>query len=506
MPKAYTESPQLRKHPVDTKYKGIFTYLEIGTKGAAILDLRSFLAGEATSVFRPGAPVSTVHEITALQYALEKQNRRPIIVIDKPVLADGRVSSLSVVCNLTASRALVAKSLGINDHRTSASIYAKRTGNPISPVILTSDTAPVQEIVVEGDAVDLTALPAVKQHSFDPGPYLTAAHATTYDPDTGVDNTAIQRCWIKGKRRMSYYPYPASHNNRNMRKFWAKGQDCPVAFWIGHHPAVLMGTQAKLGYPESHWSACGGVIGEPLRLVPSRTFGSKIMVPADAEIVIEGVIPREVLEADGPFGEYTGYSGPQVAAPVCEVTCITMRAGAMYHDYGSGLTDMLVPDNMVMEGKLYNMVKTVAPSLANVYVPAQGRRFHAYFQFGKAGPGEVRDALTAAIAYRRLKLAIAVDEDIDIFDDSEMFFALATRVQWSRDSFCIDGLSGSLLDPSTPMGAKTLSKMAIDATLPLSSSLGAPSPVPPRSTVPAAATAAAERLIAGIAMDGWPSL
>lgn len=464
------------------------------------MDLRSYLTAEKTSVFRPAGALSTVHEITALQYALEKAGRRPIVVVERPILADGTVSDMAVVCNLTASRALVAKALGINDHRTAAPIYAKKTGTPIKPIVV--NNAPVQEIVFN----DLTKLPALKQHSFDPGPYLTAAHATTYDPDTGVDNTAIQRCWIKGPKRMSYYPYPASHNTRNLRKFWARGEACPVVFWIGHHPAVLMGTQAKLGYPESHWSACGGLIGQPLRLTPSKTFGDKIMVPADAEIVIEGTAPKDVLEADGPFGEYTGYSGPQVAAPVVDVTCITMRKGALYHDYGSGLTDMLVPDNMAMEGKVYSLAKAVAPSLTNVYVPAQGRRFHAYLQFSKPGPGEVRDALTAAVAYRRLKMVVGLDDDIDMFDDSEVLFALATRVQWSRDSFTIDGLSGSLLDPSTAAGAKTLSKIAIDATMPLPPFAGAPSPVPPRSKVPDAAMAAAAKALADADMSEWPTL
>ncbi len=131
---------------------------------------------------------------------------------------------------------------------------------------------------------------------------------------------------------MSWYPYPASHNARNLKKFWAKGEPCPVAFWIGHHPKVMLGAQAKIKYPESHWAAAGGLIGEPVRLVPSITHGDTIMVPADAEIVVEGFAPANVWEADGPFGEYTGYMGPQVAAPVCEVTCITRRKDAIYHD------------------------------------------------------------------------------------------------------------------------------------------------------------------------------
>ena len=469
-------------------------------------DLQSYLEEKEQAVFAPSEPVNTVHGITALQYALEAKDTRPIVKITHPIQPNGTVSDIPVVCNLTGSRALVADALGIEDHRMAASIYASRTGAHIPPVTVDPSNAPVQEVVWDGDDADLTRLPAVTQHNYDPGPYLTAAHATTYDPETGVDNTAIQRCWIKSPKRMSYFPYPVSHNARNLRKFWEKGEDCPVAFWIGHHPAVLMGTQAKLKYPESHWGACGGLLGEPLRLVPSRTHGEKIMVPADAEIVIEGFAPKDVLEADGPFGEYTGYSGPQVVAPVCDITCITMRKNAVYHDYGSGLTDMLVPDNMAMEGKLFGMVKAVAPSLKAVYVPADGRRFHGYFQFNNPGPGEVRDALTSALSYRRLKMAIAVDTDIDMFTESEVLFALATRVQWSRDSFTLDGLSGSNLDPSTTAGAKTVSKIAIDATLPLSPFAGAPRPVPPRSTVPEDALEAAKSLLGGVSTDGWPKL
>ena len=85
---------------------------------------------------------------------------------------------------------------------------------------------------------------------------------------------------------------------------------------------------------ESHWEACGGLIGQALRLTPSKTFGDKIMVPADAEIVIEGYAPANILEADGPFGEYTGYTGPQVAAPIINVTSISMRKNAIYHEAG----------------------------------------------------------------------------------------------------------------------------------------------------------------------------
>ncbi|MEO7404842.1 MAG: UbiD family decarboxylase, partial [Burkholderiales bacterium] len=463
-----------------------------------MLDLRTFLASIPDAVFRPAGELSVRHEITALQHALEAANRHPVIVVDRPRLLDGRVSTIPVVCNLTASRVLTAKALGIADHREAGRVIAERFAHPIAPITVDRRDAPVQAVIIEGDAADLTALPALHQHVMDPGPYLTAAHATTYDPDTGIDNTSIQRCWVKGPREMSFFPYPSSHNHRNMRKFWARGEDCPVVFWIGHHPAVSVGAQAKVKYPQSHWAAAGGLVGEPIRLVPSVTFGDKLMVPADAEVVIEGVVPRDTWAADGPFGEYHGYLGPQTLAPICRITAITRRSNAMWHDYGSGLADMLVPDNMSIEGKLYGHIKSVVATLQSVYVPVSGRRFHVYLQLKDPLPGEARDALTAALSYRRCKAAFAVDADIDVFDDRAMMWALATRVQWDRDQIMIPGLTGSALDPSWPLGAKTAAKIGIDATMPTATDPSAPKPFPPRAVVPDTALARAQALLAGV--------
>ena len=465
--------------------------------------LRAFLDDLGDRVWHVKEPVPLKHGITALQYQLDRRGLYPPVVIHRPLREDGTEAKMPVVTNLTAARSLIADALGLDDHRQNAEFYGMRTGNPAPPVTLATDEAPVQAVLLEGSQADVTQLPGVWQHELDPGPYLTAAHATTFDPDTGIDNTAIQRCWLKSPRRMSYFPYPGTHNDRNMRKFWARGEPCPIAFWIGHHPAVLMGTQAKLRYPESHWEAASALIGEPLRLVPSVTHGDRILVPADAEIVVEGFVPPHVLEADGPFGEYTGYMGGQTVAPVCEVTCVTQRADPLYHDYGSGLTDMLTPDNMAMEGKLFNLVRSVSPSLTNVYVPASGRRLHAYLQFAPCKVGEVRDGLAAAMSYRRVKTAIAFDQDVDIFSPDHVNWALATRVQWSRDSFVVDGLSTSTLDPSLPYGEKTGSKIGIDATHPPGTILGKP-PVPPQSTVPADLLEAAAGWLDAAEPAAWP--
>ena len=427
-------------------------------------DLRQFLADNAAAVWEIPGAVSPRHELTALQHELDARGRHPVLVARDIAAVDGARSQFPVVTNLTASRRLTARALGIEDHRQFARAFSARSRTPLPPVVVAREDAPVQRVVLRGEDASLHALPVLTQHEMEPGPYLTAAHATTCDPDSGIDNTAIQRCWVKGPREMTWFPYPASHNARNLRKFHARGEACPVAFWIGHHPAVLLGTQAKLRYPESHWEAAGGVLGSPLRLVPSVLHGGRIMVPADAEIVIEGWARPGRTSVDGPFGEYTGFLGAAVEAPLVEVGCITRRRDAMYHDYGSGLADMLVPDNLVMEGRLYGLVKQVAPSLVNVHVPTQGRRFHAVLQLDAPAPGEARDALLAALAYRRVKTVLAVGDDVDIFSPGMLEWALATRVQWSRDAIVLDGLSGSALDPSLDPPGPTTSKMGIDAT------------------------------------------
>lgn len=427
-------------------------------------DLRQFLAEHASAVWDLPARISPRHELTALQHELDARGRHPVLVARDITALDGSKSRIPVVTNLTASRALTARALGFDDHRQFARGFAARSRAPIPPLVVARTDAPVQQVVTREADADLASLPVLTQHELEPGPYLTAAHATTYDPDTGVDNTAIQRCWVKGPQEMTWFPYPASHNARNLRKFHAKGEACPVAFWIGHHPAVLLGTQAKLRYPESHWGAAGGVIGAPLRLVPSMLHGDRIMVPADAEIVIEGWARPGRSAMDGPFGEYTGFLGGAVEAPLVEVGCITRRDDAMYHDYGSGLADMLVPDNLVMEGRLFELVRQVAPSLVNVHVPTEGRRFHAVLQLDSPAPGEARDALLAALSYRRVKTVLAVGTEVDIFAPGSLEWALATRVQWSRDAIILDGLSGSALDPSLDPPGPTTSKMGIDAT------------------------------------------
>ncbi len=429
-----------------------------------MLDLRTFLAENESDILRISEPISVKHEITALQYVLWEEKRFPIVLVEKPKLENGQTSLFRAVTNLTASRKVTAKSLKLTNHRNAATEITQKSSQRIDPITIDKSDAPCKEIILKGHDVNLGTFPIFTQHESDAGCYLTAAHATTYDLETGVDNTAIQRVWVKSRNRLGYFPYLASHNRKNILKFWERGESAPIAFWIGHHPAVSIGTQAKLDYPESHWATAGGLLGEPIRLVDTELFGDKLKVPADAEIILEGFVPPNVYEKEGGFGEYTGFMGEETMSPIFELHCVTHRKNAIYHDYGSGLPDSLVPDNLMIEAKLFQIARKVSDKVKNVHVPISGRRFHAYISVGDISSETARKILHATLQFRRVKMVVLVNDDIDIFDEEQILWAIATRTQMSRDALILDDLEGSALDPSLHEGVSKTSKMGIDAT------------------------------------------
>jgi 2,5-furandicarboxylate decarboxylase 1 len=442
-------------------------------------DLRSYLKEieerYPEAVLRISKPMRVAYEITALQRKLDSMRKYPVMIVERPILDNGRESPYPVVTNLTASRELCASMLGIDPRRV-AMDYAERVNRRVAPIKVEAPDAPVKEVRETGADVNLLKFPILTHNYMDPGPYIGTGFCTTYDPDSGIDNTCLQRIWVKSERRTGYWPAVVSHSMRNLEKWWGRGEDMPIAVWIGHHPAAISGGQARLGYPESHYPSMGGVLGEPLRLVGTETFGDKILVPADAEMVIEGYVPRDVFEAEGPFGEYPGYIGPQRPSQVIEVTCVTHRKDAIYHGLGVGQADHLVLlGNFPMEARLYSVVKSVVPELLNVFVPISGRRNHVYLQVRKTRAGIGKEAIMAALPVdSRIKHVFVVDEDVDLFDEGEILWSVAYRSQWDKDLVVVKGASVFPLDPSVPAPGDFGTRGGIDATCPPPIELGLP--------------------------------
>ena len=417
-------------------------------------DLRSWIA-ETPELIRIGEAVSVRHEITAVQHAIEDDSRAPLL-FQQPTLLNGRPSGVPVVTNVTARRDLLTRVLGLPERGTSA-VLSERLSRPIEPQGVDADAR--RSVLADPSE----ALPVLWQHDCDPGPYLTAAHATTVDPDTGTDNTAVQRVWVKPGSQWPYFPYPSSHNWKNIEKWWARGEAAPIALWIGHHPAVLMGTQVKLDYPVSHWPSAGALMGEPLRLTDTALHGSSIRVPADAEIVIEGFVPKDLRVDEGPFGEFTGYAGEATRSPAIRVERVSLRADAIYHDFGSGLSDALIPDDLLIEAKLHQIARKITPDVIDVHVPAYGRRFWAFVETRALPPQTAQALLNELLEFRRTKYVVLLDEGVDLHDPRAVLETIATRSQPGRDFVSRSG-AGSSLDPSLPLGASVSGKLGIDAT------------------------------------------
>ncbi len=449
-------------------------------------DLRTFLESwgreRPEEVVTIDKEISVKWETTFLQSALEKKGKHPILIFRNPRNPQGEITPHVLITNIFASRRRSAAVLGM-DPREVAAKYVERTSNKRAPVVIDKKDAPVKERIWKGAEVNLHRFPVVWHHEMDPGPYITAGVVTTVDPDTGIHNSSLQRCWIKARNKTGYYPTPTTHNFRNVQKYWTRGQDAPVALWVGHHPAAVLGAQVKADYPVDHYPSMGGLLGEPLRLTPSETQGEKMLVPADAEVVIEGTVPRDYWEAEGPFGEFPRYSGPQLPNPVIEVSSITCRGDAYWQDLSIGHLDATIPGIFPTEAAIYEAVKRVFPDVLNVRRAPYGH--NVYIQIRNTRPGIAKDVILAALPVYPMvcKYVFVFDEDIDIFDDSQILWALGTRTQLDTDLIVVTGGPASPLDPSVPeYGVGT--KGGFDCTRPAPPERGLPARFSPTLSIP----------------------
>ena len=171
----------------------------------------------------------------------------------------------------------------------------------MKPIVVSHSEAPVKEVVQLGDVVDLYDLPILRHHYMDGGPYIVMP-TVVKDKDSGIYNTSYHRMEIKNPKLTAFYSSPR-HLWKIFRDYEDRDEPCPVATVIGHHPAFNMGAAYKGPFSVDEYDIIGGYLNEPLRLVPSETFGKELLVPADAEIIVEGVLVPHERVTEGPFGE-----------------------------------------------------------------------------------------------------------------------------------------------------------------------------------------------------------
>lgn len=415
------------------------------------------------SVLRVTKEVSPEYEVPAILQALENRKMTPVVIFENVKNLKGEKSKYPLIINLFGHRERIAMAMNSTMDKVSLDYAAKE--KPVEPKIVDKKDAQVKQVIMKGDDVDLYELPVVTHHELDLGPYFAAGSAWVKDPETGWTNCAIIRILVDGPKKLVINFNAARHTNYVVNKYKERGiEKVPMVIMIGHHPAFYMGSQTKLLCNEP--DIIGGIIGEPAELVPSETWGEEFMVPAQAEIVVECEMSTKDVDIEAPFGEYTGYYGGQRINPVAEVKAVTMKKDAYYLDIMPGHADHFLIDSPMIEAYLYNRIKEVVPGTKNVYMPVSGSaRLHAYVQVKKSNDAEPKTVIAAALSSDyRLKHVIVVDEDVNIYDDEEVLWAIATRSQWNKDLVVIEGIMGTRLDPSA--NGIITTKGGIDATMP----------------------------------------
>jgi 2,5-furandicarboxylate decarboxylase 1 len=419
-------------------------------------DLRSFLDGVRRSqpheVLVVSREVDPAYELTAIVVKLEQEaRRRPVLVFEKV-----KGSPFPVLTNLHASRSRLAAAMNAKP-QDMLRTYLAAMERPLPPKVVSR--GPVKDVIITGDRINLYELPQIVHHEGDAGPYVTAAISFAKDPTRDIWNCAYNRLMIQGRARTSIHLTTGKHLWEFHRTAEARREALPVAFALGVHPAIALGALAIGSIDEDERGIMGALLGEPLELVRCET--SEVLVPAHAEMVIEAEILPDERVPEGPFGEFTGYSLGQRPREVVKVNAITHRAGAFFHDISVAHLDHLLLSTIPMEANLFRAVRAMVPSVKAVRVPGP---FTCYVSIEQRAPGQAKNALLAVLgADLYMKRVVVVDHDVDVFDDRQMTWALATRCQPDRDILIVTHARGSDLDPSAKEDGYT-AKWGVDAT------------------------------------------
>lgn len=439
----------------------------------AYKDLRTYMRQieEIGELKRITVEVDWDGEVGAITRRLFKQKHRPALLFEN--VKDSTVPLLTGVMLDEVKYGLMTDTEPVLQKLAEHNVASY--SNRIDPVMV--ESGPCQENVVMGDDVNLYMFPSPHWHPLDGGRYIgTLGVVISKDPETGIRNLGIYRQQLQGKNKMGLNC--EQHTGIHMAKNRAAGKPTPIVTCIGVPPAVLIAAASKPAYGIDEYGIAGGLAGVPIPLVKCKTVD--LEVPADTEIVIEGYIPanNEEWELEGPFGEFHGHFNDPAPAkrPSAIVTCVTYRNNPIFQACSPGVG----PNEVSFSGKLAYLasfknalIAAGIPGVKEVNVTEMGcAGFVAVVSlskhFYKGIPQAVYHQLFSLGHFP--KIVVVVDDDIDVFDDGMVQWAIASRVQPHRDIEITPANTwGCPLDPSIPLAHRrmpgtTSSRMGIDAT------------------------------------------
>lgn len=349
--------------------------------------------------------------------------------------------------------------------------YHKRLANPQQVFEVPSGDAPVHEVVVTGDDVDLSKLPFHPQHAYDGSCYISAGIDYTVDPQTGRTNIGSRRLSLRNRTQAGTNVTAPSDLKRMYQACVARGERLPITFTVGTHPLDFFAATTR--QPGDELNNLATYRGEPAPVVKSLT--NDILVPADAEMILEGYLDeRGYVEPEGPFGEYMGYYGAIHMDPVFTCTAITMRRDVMHQTLQHGTAfvldqcDSACMSQMRYEAQAMKILQSVVREPVAVHLrPTSGGSSAMRVSIKQRSFGEARNAIAALFgAIRPLKHIWVFDDDIDIHDEKQVEWAFGTRFQADQDIVMLSGIMAMPMDPSL-QGRRTGAKAGFDCTRPI---------------------------------------
>ncbi|HZU08219.1 MAG TPA: UbiD family decarboxylase [Chloroflexota bacterium] len=333
---------------------------------------------------------------------------------------------------------------------------------------------PVLQNVREGAAVNLLEFPVPRWHEHDGGRYIgTACLVITRDPEDDWVNVGTYRVMVHDERTLGCNISPGKHGRIQRQKYLERGEPCPVAMSFGQHPLLFLAACTDIPYRMNEYAWVGGVLGEPVPVIPGPRTG--LPIPAYAEIAIEGAILPDATRPEGPFGEWTGYyASGQKTEPLIRVDAVYFRNDPILTGQPPFPPSESVEYTQWLwrAAVLWNQIEAAGvPDVKAVRVHPSGGRFLVAIAIRQRYPGHAKQAALVASQCRAGaymgRYVIVVDDDIDIYDTDQLLWALATRSDPAQDIDIIRRAWSGPLDPAIPPGQKGFNSRAIiDATRP----------------------------------------
>lgn len=421
-----------------------------------------------------------LHPLVRWQFRGLPEEQRKAFLFENVVDVNGKTYSIPVLVGChAASRQIYALGMKCREEEIGEK-WTQAQLHPIEPRLVEKGLA--QEVVHKGAGLlkqgGLGMLPVpISTPGFDNAPYLTSACWVTKDPETGIRNVGVYRGMIKSPTRVGVSSQPPKDLWTHFEKCRERGIPLQAAAVIGATPNVGFPAVTKIPYGVDEFAIAGGIAGEPVKLVKCKTVD--VEVPANAEIVIEGIIPTDSLEREAPFGEYTGYMGGELINPYMNVTCVTHRKNPIFVAFLSQFppSESSKLRQVATEAIYFKHLKydCSLPNIEQVaFFESSGAWQYCVIKMKKTHPAQPWKALYAAANLDNHigKIIVVVDDDIDPHDADSVNWALSFRMQPHRDTQITHGkipaLDHSAAPPDDPERRYPMpggcSSLLIDAT------------------------------------------